>query len=75
MGEDASHVVGDRARLIGHVHIADAPGRQEPGTGRIDFAQVIGALRSAGYAGPIGLEFRPSGSSAAAIAAARRVLP
>lgn len=46
--------------LIGHVHFADAPGRQEPGTGSIDWMGLLSDLRRVGYAGPIGLEYRPS---------------
>ncbi|SRR5712691_1075427 len=52
------HEVGDR---IGHVQIADAPDRHEPGTGEIDFPFVLRAIDAAGYDGFVGLEYRPSG--------------
>lgn len=46
---------------VGHVQIADAPDRHEPGTGEINFPYVLGALDAMGYAGYVGLEYRPSG--------------
>jgi len=44
---------------IGYVHVADAPGRHEPGTGEIDFPAVAQALAESGYCGTIGLEAFP----------------
>ncbi len=46
---------------IGHVQIADAPDRHEPGTGEINFPYVLRQLDGMGYAGFVGLEYRPSG--------------
>lgn len=44
---------------VGHVQIGDVPGRHEPGTGEINHANLIRAVRAAGYARSIGLEFSP----------------
>jgi len=44
---------------IGHVQFADAPGRHEPGTGRIDFAAAFAALRDTGYADAVSAEYTP----------------
>jgi hydroxypyruvate isomerase len=49
---------------IGHVQFADAPGRHEPGTGEINFANVFAALDEAGYTGWVGAEYLPSGATA-----------
>lgn len=59
-GEDLAAVVADHADRIGHVQIADNPGRNEPGTGGLDFEDLLGRLTAAGYRGRIGLEYKPS---------------
>jgi hydroxypyruvate isomerase len=48
---------------IGHVQVADAPDRHEPGTGEINFPFVLRALDALGYGGYVGLEYRPSGKT------------
>jgi hydroxypyruvate isomerase len=59
MQEAVADVLAGRGNLIGHVHVADAPGRHEPGSGTIDWAASMLEIRKAGYGGIIGLEFRP----------------
>ncbi len=44
---------------IGHFHVADVPGRHEPGTGEINYANVFRSIDEAGYDGFVGLEFKP----------------
>ena len=39
------------ADQFGHIHVADAPGRHEPGTGEIHYSAVFAALEQAGYRG------------------------
>ena len=44
--------------LIGHFHVADAPGRHEPGTGRINYPFIFRQIQNMPYHGYIGLEYR-----------------
>jgi hydroxypyruvate isomerase len=62
-GDDVDKVIAENGRRIGHVQFADAPGRHEPGTGKIPFDQHLDALTRAGYTGLVGLEYVPSTSS------------
>lgn len=48
---------------IGHIQIADAPERHEPGTGEIQFSHVLTVLDTLDYQGYIGLEYNPIASS------------
>lgn len=45
--------------LIGYFHIADVPGRHEPGTGEINYENIYKKLRALGYKGFIGFEYMP----------------
>ena len=60
MGEDPGAPIAGQGDLIGHVHVADHPGRGEPGTGGIDWPTVLHRLGEAGYSGHVGLEYRPT---------------
>ncbi len=60
MGETPQAVLAGRIDRIGHVHLADAPGRQEPGTGSLDWRDQLAWLEQRGYDGFVGLEYRPS---------------
>lgn len=57
---DLPQAAADSADDIHHVQLADHPGRHEPGTGRLDIPGVLTRLRSAGYGGYIGMEYRPT---------------
>lgn len=54
---------------IGHVHVADAPGRHEPGTGEINYRSVYACLKEVGYQGLIGYELFPKTTTAEAVRA------
>lgn len=57
--------------LIGHIHVADVPGRHEPGTGEINYEHLFGVLREQGYRGFVGLEYRPRVDAIASLKAVR----
>ena len=63
-GDDLDQVIATYADRVAHVQIADAPGRNQPGTGTLDLDRHLAGLAAAGYDGWVGLEYSPSGPSA-----------
>ena len=55
--------------IIAHVHLADAPGRHEPGTGTMDWQRRLDWLDSNGYRGMVGLEYKPTRPTPESLAA------
>jgi len=53
---------------IGHIQFADNPGRHEPGTGEIHFANIFAALDRLRYDGWVSAEYRPAVSTEASLA-------
>jgi hydroxypyruvate isomerase len=56
---------------VGLVHIADVPGRHEPGTGEIDYGNIYRKLAELKYSGYIAMEFYPTGDPVASLVKAR----
>ncbi|WP_312664994.1 TIM barrel protein [Pantoea sp. CTOTU49201] len=52
---------------IGEIQVADVPGRQQPGTGEINYRAIARALHDVGYQGTVALEGWASGESGAAL--------
>lgn len=52
---------------IGHIQIADTPGRHEPGTGEINYRFLLPHLDRIGYTGWVGLEYIPAGDTSAGL--------
>jgi len=52
---------------IGHIQLADNPGRNEPGTGEINYAFLFAHLDRIGYAGWIGCEYKPAATTEAGL--------
>jgi hydroxypyruvate isomerase len=59
---------------IGHIQLADAPGRNQPGTGEINFDFLLAHIDRIGYAGWVGCEYNPSGDTLESLKWARRYL-
>jgi len=66
-------VIAQCRQYIGHVHIADVPGRHEPGTGEIDYHRIAKVFREIDYNGVIGLEAYPESSDEEALRRFREV--
>ncbi|MHA6764269.1 TIM barrel protein [Streptacidiphilus sp. PAMC 29251] len=65
---DLLAVLRDAEDCIGHIQIADWPGRGRPGTGRIPFPELLAAIEHLGYEGWIGLEHFPHPAEEPAVA-------
>lgn len=71
----AQIIQGDLARTIaanldriGHIQIADNPGRHEPGSGEINYPFLFALLDRLGYAGWVGCEYQPMTTTEAGLA-------
>ncbi|MFQ3623883.1 MAG: 2-oxo-tetronate isomerase [Acetobacteraceae bacterium] len=53
--------------LIAHMQVADTPGRNEPGTGEINYPFLFAAIDRLGFTGWIGCEYRPKGDTEAGL--------
>ncbi|MEQ1769254.1 MAG: TIM barrel protein [Devosia sp.] len=69
MGEEIGEVLAGRLDRVAHVHLADAPGRHEPGTGKLDWQRRLGWLEEHGYRGMVGLEYKPTRATPDSLAA------
>jgi hydroxypyruvate isomerase len=52
---------------IAHMQVADNPGRNEPGTGEVNWDFVFNAIDASGFRGWIGCEYRPKGETVAGL--------
>lgn len=67
MGLNPDAQLRKHARLISHVHIADFPGRHEPGSETLDFDAIERTLADIGYKGWLGCEYVPAGQTEAGL--------
>jgi hydroxypyruvate isomerase len=61
MEGDLARTLEENLPRIGHIQLADNPGRHEPGTGEINFPFLLRHLDRIGYEGWVGCEYKPSG--------------
>jgi hydroxypyruvate isomerase len=59
-GDDVDAAIARHADVTSHVQIADCPGRGEPGSGGLDLDRHLRDLADRGYAGWVGLEYKPT---------------
>ena len=57
--EDHRYVLRSHIEQIGHIQIADNPGRNQPGTGKIDFETIFSDIQTSSYQGYVAMEYKP----------------
>lgn len=67
MEGDLARGIEENLAAIGHIQLADNPGRHEPGTGEINFRFLFAHLDRIGYDGWVGCEYKPSGATEASL--------
>jgi len=60
--------------VIGLIHVADVPGRHEPGTGEINYVNIYRKLGELNYRHAVAMEFKPTGDAVTALRAAREMV-
>ena len=59
MEGDLARTIDANLPRIAHIQLADNPGRNEPGTGEINYPFLFGHIDKSGYDGWIGCEYKP----------------
>jgi len=63
MGFNLKQMIKKHLAEIGYFHIADIPGRHEPGTGSINWQDILQFIKKRGYHGFVGFEYSPANNS------------
>ncbi len=74
MGGNIIQTLEKNLEQVGYIHVADVPGRHEPGTGELNYRNIFKFLDSAGYEGFIGFELSPSEDDESAVESIKRSL-
>ncbi|MDR6952096.1 hydroxypyruvate isomerase [Ancylobacter sp. 3268] len=67
MEGDLARSIEANLAQIAHIQLADNPGRNEPGTGEINYGFLFKHLDAIGYTGWVGCEYKPKGDTAAGL--------
>lgn len=67
MEGNIARTLSDHLSTIGHVQLADNPGRHEPGTGELNYGFLFQHLDNIGYKGWIGCEYVPANGTEAGL--------
>ncbi|MCU0490818.1 MAG: TIM barrel protein [Chloroflexaceae bacterium] len=68
MEGNVTETIRNHSARMGHIQIADSPGRNQPGTGELNFPFIFEAIEASGYNGYVGLEYNPRGPLAESLA-------
>jgi hydroxypyruvate isomerase len=63
MEGNLTHTIRTNIGRIGHIQVADAPDRNQPGTGEINFPYLFRVIDRTDYMGEVGLEYQPTGAT------------
>ncbi|NKB63507.1 MAG: TIM barrel protein [Gammaproteobacteria bacterium] len=63
MEGDISRRLESLLPIIGHIQIASVPDRAEPDRGELNYQHILNTLGGLGYEAPIGIEYRPTGTT------------
>jgi hydroxypyruvate isomerase len=74
MEGDLARTIESELPLIAHIQLADNPGRNEPGTGEINYPFLLGHIDRIGYQGWIGCEYKPRATTEGGLGWAREYL-
>jgi len=72
----AGNLIAKLEKALPHlalVHIADVPGRHEPGTGEINYENILRKLTELNYTGMVAMEFRPTSDPVGKLRTAREM--
>jgi hydroxypyruvate isomerase len=65
--------IKDNIDLIGYIHVADVPGRNEPGTGEINYKNIYKTLHNLGFEKNVGFEFSPTIDTVSSLKEAKEI--